>query len=323
MTINYNVTGKERKALVQALAEITFSEAVYAGAPSFAYTVGDYTVDKNGVISCPETVAQEAAKLVIERLKEQGFVPEISENDSLAEADAPTVAEDENGAETDTADVAAETPDVAPEPDSGNHPDEEAESPAAGEPAPDVAVNEEASDEAEETADNTGDEAENPGETATSTDDTLLTITIQRKSLPDDALIRLQAIVLNKKVLFQRAVQKDALPIEITDEEISFPWFTLTGIEGEAAAYGQFITALCQMAREQTRILDKPYDGDNDRFAMRIFMVRMGMKGAQFALARKLMMKHLSGNSGWRYGAPPKKETAQEAGDEENRESNL
>lgn len=323
MTINYNVTGKERKALVQALAEITFSDPVYAGAPSFAYTVGDYTVDKNGVISYPETVAQEAAKLVVERLKEQGFIPELSEDDSLAETEAPTDAEDENGAETATADVAAETPDAAPEPDSDIHPDVEAESPAEGEPAPDAAASEEPSDEAEETADDSGDDADKPGEASASTDDTLLTITIPRKTLPDDALIRLQAIVLNKKVLFQRAVQADALPIEITDEEISFPWFTLTGIEGEANAYGQFITALCQMAREQTRILDKPYDGDNDRFAIRIFMVRMGMKGARFALARKLMMKHLSGNSGWRYGAPPKKETEQEAENEENHESNL
>ena len=107
-------------------------------------------------------------------------------------------------------------------------------------------------------------------------------------------------------MLFKRAVIADALPIEVTEEEVAFPWFTLTGVDGEAAAYAQFITALCQMASEQTRILDKPYDGDNDRFAMRIFMVRLGMKGAAFALARKLMMKHLAGNSGWRYGAPPK-----------------
>lgn len=69
--------------------------------------------------------------------------------------------------------------------------------------------------------------------------------------------------------------------------------------------YTQFITSLCQMASEQTRILNKPYDGDNDRFAMRIFMVRLGMKGAQYALVRKLMMKHLSGNSAWKNGAPP------------------
>ena len=78
-------------------------------------------------------------------------------------------------------------------------------------------------------------------------------------------------------------------------------WFHLTGISGEAEAYSQFITALCQMAVEQKRVLDKPYDGDNDRFTMRIFMVRLNMKGPQFALARKLMMKHLTGNSGWRY----------------------
>ena len=55
------------------------------------------------------------------------------------------------------------------------------------------------------------------------------------------------------------------------------------------------------MAIEQKRVLDKPYDGDNDRFTMRIFMVRLNMKGPQFALACKLMMRHLTGNSGWRY----------------------
>ena len=59
MNINFRVTGKERKALVEALSEITFSEAAYAGAPTFAYRVGDYTVDKNGVIFYPPTLAQE------------------------------------------------------------------------------------------------------------------------------------------------------------------------------------------------------------------------------------------------------------------------
>ena len=109
---------------------------------------------------------------------------------------------------------------------------------------------------------------------------------------------------VREQILFKNALQTETLPIIVADEEISFPWFTLSGTEGEATAYAQFITALCQMAREQKRILDKPYDGDNDRFAMRIFMVRLGMKGADFALARKLMMRNLSGNSGWRYGTP-------------------
>ena len=76
MSINFHVTGKERKALVEALSEITFSEAAYAGAPTFAYRVGDYTVDKNGVIFYPPTLAQEAVALVVEKLKERGFTPE-------------------------------------------------------------------------------------------------------------------------------------------------------------------------------------------------------------------------------------------------------
>lgn len=303
MSINFHVTGKERKALVEALSEITFSEAAYDGAPTFAYRVGDYTVDKNGVIFYPPTLAQEAVALVVEKLKERGFIPEGEAQADLPEEDAP-------------AKIPAERPDVAPEAAAPAQPEAEAMEATEGAERPDTAEEGEADPAA------TGEAADTPAEsaeTADPSDDTMkegtaadqgdatkFAVSIPRKTLTDDALERLKLIVSNKEVLFKRAVIADALPIEVTEEEISFPWFTLTGVDGEAAAYAQFITALCQMASEQTRILDKPYDGDNDRFAMRIFMVRLGMKGAAFALARKLMMKHLTGNSGWRYGAPPK-----------------
>lgn len=289
MSINFRVTGKERKALVEALSEITFSEAAYAGAPTFAYRVGDYTVDKNGVIFYPPTLAQEVVALVVEKLKERGFTPEGEAHADLPEEDAP-------------AEIPAERPDVAPEAAALAQPEAEAMEAAEGAKTPDTAEEAEAApadpDESTDTQKDTPAVAE--------AEDNKLTVSIPRKTLSDDALERLKLIVANKEVLFKRAVIADALPIEVTEEEIAFPWFTLTGVDGEAAAYAQFITALCQMASEQTRILDKPYDGDNDCFAMRIFMVRLGMKGAEFALARKLMMKHLTGNSGWRYGAPPK-----------------
>lgn len=303
MSINFHVTGKERKALVEALSEITFSEAAYAGAPTFAYRVGDYTVDKNGVIFYPPTLAQEAVALVVEKLKERGFTPEGEAQADLPEDDAP-------------AEIPAEMPDVAPEAAALAQPEAEAMEATEGAKTPDTAeeaevapaATGEAADtpaESAETAD-PSDDAMKEGTAADQGDATKFAVSIPRKTLTDDALERLKLIVSNKEMLFRRAVIADALPIEVTEEEVAFPWFTLTGVDGEAAAYAQFITALCQMASEQTRILDKPYDGDNDRFAMRIFMVRLGMKGAAFALARKLMMKHLTGNSGWRYGAPPK-----------------
>ncbi len=284
MNINFNMNGRNRKALAQAIAELTYSEMSYAGAPTFAYRIGDYTVDKNGAVYCPDTAAPEALALLIEKLKEQGFTPEQTED----EAPAP---------------VAAETPDVAPESEEDAVADAETEAPANGqeppgmgeEPVEEAIPAEDAPAEAETDADTKDDAADR---------DAHLTISIPRDKLPDDALYRLKQIVANKQLLFKNALRAEALPIIVTDEEISFPWFTPTGMDGEEAAYAQFITALCQMAREQKRILDKPYNGDNDRFAMRIFMVRLGMKGAEYALARKLMMQRLSGNSGWRYGAP-------------------
>lgn len=289
MSINFHVTGKERKALVEALSEITFSEAAYAGAPTFAYRVGDYTVDKNGVIFYPPTLAQEAVALVVEKLKERGFTPKGEAQVDLPEEDAP-------------AEIPAETPDVAPEAAASAQPEAEAMEAAEGAKTPDTA--EEAGAAPADPDESTDTQKDTPA--VAEAEDNKLTVSIPRKTITDDALERLKLIVSNKEMLFRRAVIADALPIEVTEEEVAFPWFTLTGVDGEAAAYAQFITALCQMASEQTRILDKPYDGDNDRFAMRIFMVRLGMKGAAFALARKLMMKHLTGNSGWRYGAPPK-----------------
>ena len=300
MTIHCNVTGAERKRLAQMLGEITFTEPVYMKAPTFAYVIGNYHIDKDGTIECSDDVAQEAVLLVIEKLKEQGFTPEIAEDTAPAEtpAETPDVAPEAEPEgipedEATEADVGAETPDVAaPEAETSD----EAEQPESDAPNEDDAQPDEEQDESESSEDSESDEV-----ITGDADNSRLAVSIPRAKLADDALDRLRTIVSNKEELFKRALLTDALPIKVTEDEVSFPWFTLIGIDGEAAAYTQFITALCQMATEQRRVLDKPYDGDNDRFTMRIFMVRLGMKGPEFALARKLMMRRLSGNSGWRY----------------------
>ena len=46
MRTNYNVTGKERKNLVEAIAAITGEKAKYQGAPTFSYKIGAYTNGK-------------------------------------------------------------------------------------------------------------------------------------------------------------------------------------------------------------------------------------------------------------------------------------
>lgn len=50
----YDVTGDRRKELVQALGEILLWEPKYQGAPSFSYHIGNYIVDRNGTVMCPD-----------------------------------------------------------------------------------------------------------------------------------------------------------------------------------------------------------------------------------------------------------------------------
>jgi hypothetical protein len=50
MEVNFNVTSKERRALVTAIEEITGEEAQYKGVPSFAFEVSGYMITKDGTL---------------------------------------------------------------------------------------------------------------------------------------------------------------------------------------------------------------------------------------------------------------------------------
>ena len=82
---NYNLTGSNRKPLVEAVSQILDQPAVYQGAPSFSYTVGDYTVDKEGVLSYGSNIHPDFAATLIENLRKRGFAAERVAMDNAAE----------------------------------------------------------------------------------------------------------------------------------------------------------------------------------------------------------------------------------------------
>ena len=129
-----------------------------------------------------------------------------------------------------------------------------------------------------------------------------LTIGIPRESLTDTALENLQKIIANKQTLFQRAFWMDSTEIEITDEKINFTWFQYTVDGDEIAAYTQFISRLCDMARDAKRVSSKPTETDNDKYAFRCFLLRLGFIGKEYKTARKILLRNLTGNSASRYG---------------------
>ena len=129
-----------------------------------------------------------------------------------------------------------------------------------------------------------------------------LTIAIPKDSLTDTALENLQKIIANKQTLFQRAFRMDSTEIEITDEKINFIWFPYTVDGDEIAAYTQFISRLCDMARDAKRVSSKLTETDNDKYAFRCFLLRLGFIGKEYKTARKILLRNLTGNSAFRCG---------------------
>lgn len=74
--IRYNVTGDERKRLVRAMGDILEAAPKYLGAPSFAYEIDYFTVDKNGTVVFDSRADSEVIERLIERLHELGFEAE-------------------------------------------------------------------------------------------------------------------------------------------------------------------------------------------------------------------------------------------------------
>ena len=53
MAVHFNVEGSARKALAHAIGEGIGAYPAYEAAPSFAYTIGEYTLDRHGVLTGP------------------------------------------------------------------------------------------------------------------------------------------------------------------------------------------------------------------------------------------------------------------------------
>ena len=70
MEIAYHVTGERRKELVKAISQFTGMTATFQNAPTFAYVIGDYTVDKGGTLTGENNAA------LVEALAEQGYIAE-------------------------------------------------------------------------------------------------------------------------------------------------------------------------------------------------------------------------------------------------------
>ncbi|MEN6419453.1 MAG: virulence protein [Clostridiaceae bacterium] len=243
MQIKYNVTGDRRKALVAVMRDTLQDTTRYLGAPSFAFQVGAYTVDKNGTVTCPEGTDEAQIEMLILELANDGFTGERF-----------------------------------------------GESAKSAEPKAVVA------DQLEEETPRTADPAH-------------LAIELPRDDMTTTTMENLRRLVASKETLLKKALGTDSLPITEHFDRIELGWFRPTDDQAEIGAYYQLVQGICELAQTQKRVSATEQEVENEKYAFRCFLLRIGFIGEEFKCSRKLLLKNLSGNAAFR--------TAREAGDEE------
>lgn len=88
-----------------------------------------------------------------------------------------------------------------------------------------------------------------------------------------------------------------------TKGTVEFRLFNGTLHAGEIKAYIQFCLALCHQALTKKKASPKKTETDNDKYAFRCWMLRLGLIGDEFKTCRFHFLKHLTGNSAWRNAA--------------------
>lgn len=217
MTIKFNVPGNKRKELVKTIATWVGEDIRYCGAPSFAYEVDCFTIDRDGCVSYDDSTDGHFIERLLEHLYDEGFVFETTTKQAESE-------------------------------------------------------------------------------------DLSLTVTMPRDFFTDDQLENLKKLVAAKTPLLKEALAVSNLPIIISDETVSFPWFEGDIDAEHFGAYTNLITAMCRMAKEAKRVNAKEKESTNAKYEFRCFLLRLGFIGDEYKLNRKFLLEKLSGSSAFKSG---------------------
>jgi tellurite resistance protein len=268
MKINYNVTGEQRKALVAAISKELNAPTKYLGAPTFGYEVGDpsragsYTITKTG-----EVIGEDNVELVatldllhgFKAVKEEPAEPTKRKGimDTLVEALNENAEDGEHWERLHT------PPTIIDERGREHNLDGTFASAAAAE-KPDT-----------------------------------ITIELPSINVKEDIL---RALIESKATIIKTALGEDGtgeLPIEFDklQGKVRFEWLKYGTDSDTIQAWSAFLAAACKFAKTAKRVTAKDGEVENEKFAMRTFMVKLGMKGEQDKAWRRVLMRNLKGDA--------------------------
>ena len=130
-----------------------------------------------------------------------------------------------------------------------------------------------------------------------------LCIELPLKDTTEAAIDNLRRMVDSKATLIKKALGANSLEIEVTEERIRFPWFDRIPEPDVTSATAHFLGHMLDAAKSHKRVTAKEKETDNEKYAFRCFLLRLGFIGDEFKETRRTLLRNLTGSAAFRTGA--------------------
>ena len=277
MEIKYNIEKSQRKALAQKIADIIGADVRYAGVPSCAYEIDFFTLSKDAVLSFSDRSDTEIVEKVLNGLAEAGYTSEtITPPEGTDEADADEDSQEESDTETE---------------DRVN----------SGFPL-NASISFSLADHTVQSLTNLICMIHSRG--------TLLSKATggnfsADKSLADE-IGKHEFRSVHELIAFIREWGETNPPltgISFYSDKLTFDGFGQAQDADHVQTFMKLAGAMNRMALTQKRVQAKDVDDSNEKYSLRVWLIRLGLNGADCKADRKRLMEKLSGHSAFRNDA--------------------
>ena len=344
--LKFKLNVAERKTLAKRIEELTGIHPYYTKAPLYSYDIGSYTIDRDGnLLVEPENADAE----LLTTLLNEGLIrggesiesmdDQLEDTEPTADTDEESVTEDTevepevlDEQESEDADTAEENEPAEGESEEASEPDDTAED------MPEVAEQEEASDTEEPESEDQPDEvpldlelsfpvSQHNGVTLRN----LVNLLYSRgkligkatgghfhveeglvEKLKDDSCTFAIMNFINAVSDYETEHGAALEGLKITTEKVTFTGFPTAPDHEHLTAFAQLAVLMNQQAISQKRIQAKDVNDENEKYALRTWLLRLGMNGPDFKETRKILMENLSGHAAFRTDEEAQKFLARE-----------
>ena len=273
MEIKFNIEKSQRKALAQKIGEMIGAEVEYLGVPSCAYEIDFFTLSKDAVLSFSDRSDTDIVEKVLNGLADAGYDSETvtpPEGTDAAEADEP------------------EEADAEPEPNSGF--------------PLNASISFSLADHTVQSLTNLICMIHSRGPLISkatggnfSADKTLA-----------DEIGKHEFRSVHELIAFIREWDETNPPltgISFDSDKLTFDGFGQEADADHVQTFMKLAGAMNNMALTQQRVQAKDVDDSNEKYSLRVWLIRLGLNGNDCKADRKRLMENLSGHTAFRNDA--------------------